>query len=181
MKDGLELYIDSSVIPDFLGGPCTVSTHAMIVQRVGYDFRWGCLVTFVQYSVVTKNPKNTDSQTHFPVDFVYYHTQLKNAQLKVAAHTASVPALFFTRCFTLSCACVRTFDRLCSRSGPKAIDFCVCILCVCIIRKMQISQPTFCTYILENHIRSVSPSTSSHFVSRARHHMYPYALHPGFG
>lgn len=26
MKDGLELYIDSSVIPDFLGGPCTVST-----------------------------------------------------------------------------------------------------------------------------------------------------------
>lgn len=24
MKDGLELYIDSSVIPDFLGGPCKV-------------------------------------------------------------------------------------------------------------------------------------------------------------
>lgn len=25
MKDGLEMYIDSEVIPDFLGGPCTVS------------------------------------------------------------------------------------------------------------------------------------------------------------
>lgn len=27
MKDGLEMYIDSEVIPDFLGGPCTVSKH----------------------------------------------------------------------------------------------------------------------------------------------------------
>lgn len=29
MKDGLEFYIDSGVIPDFLGGPCSVShfTH----------------------------------------------------------------------------------------------------------------------------------------------------------
>lgn len=27
MKDGLEMYIDSSVIPDFLGGPCTSLVH----------------------------------------------------------------------------------------------------------------------------------------------------------
>lgn len=27
MKDGLEVYIDSEAIPDFLGGPCEVSTQ----------------------------------------------------------------------------------------------------------------------------------------------------------
>lgn len=28
MKDGLEFYIDSGIIPDFLGGPCSVSIRS---------------------------------------------------------------------------------------------------------------------------------------------------------
>lgn len=34
MKDGLEVYIDSEVIPDFLGGPCSVSNFILIMYSI---------------------------------------------------------------------------------------------------------------------------------------------------
>lgn len=37
MKDGLEVYIDSEVIPDFLGGPCEVSAEIISSLEIPLD------------------------------------------------------------------------------------------------------------------------------------------------
>lgn len=38
INDGLEYYIDSGIIPDFLGGPCSVSfIHELLINCIFYS------------------------------------------------------------------------------------------------------------------------------------------------